>query len=513
MKLKFDTLKDKINGCWQGKNAGGVLGAPFECRRGLFDITWYTQKDIDRNPPPNDDLDLQIAWLNAVEEYGPTVSASVLGEYWLTYITPNWSEYGIGKSNMRRGFQPPLSGRVGNYFKDSCGCFIRSEIWACLAPGLPETATKYAYLDGCVDHADEGVYGEVFFAAVESSAFIESDTDKLIDIGLSYIPSDCAVAKAVRLMRKAYRDKLSWQEARKLLFKEVPGSFSACWMDKKTAADGEMGETHIGFDAPNNIGITLIGWLWGEGDFGKSMCIAASCGEDADCSAGTVGAIIGIINGESGLPDKWLKPIGGVINTLCLERASGLWIPENVTQFTDRILACIPKFLPSGTVDFTSEDCRYSVNTADIFFSDRREWPVNSRRDCEKRAFSVEQLIDMKGYTQFFVFDNFKAEVKLEKEPFISNGEAFTFTVRLHDSGLIKSQQWVSGDVYVSNGLTVESGAHFTLPMHNSHMHEAERKIVVRAENLTSDCNSVLIDLSVCGRHTYGVAKIRLMSR
>ena len=162
MKLKFDTLKDKINGCWQGKNAGGVLGAPFECRRGLFDITWYTQKDIDRNPPPNDDLDLQIAWLNAVEEYGPTVSASVLGEYWLTYITPNWSEYGIGKSNMRRGFQPPLSGRVGNYFKDSCGCFIRSEIWACLAPGLPETATKYAYLDGCVDHADEGVYGEVF---------------------------------------------------------------------------------------------------------------------------------------------------------------------------------------------------------------------------------------------------------------------------------------------------------------------------------------------------------------
>ena len=78
MKLKFDTLKDKINGCWQGKNAGGVLGAPFECRRGLFDITWYTQKDIDRNPPPNDDLDLQIAWLNAVEEYGPTVSASLI---------------------------------------------------------------------------------------------------------------------------------------------------------------------------------------------------------------------------------------------------------------------------------------------------------------------------------------------------------------------------------------------------------------------------------------------------
>ena len=119
----------------------------------------------------------------------------------------------------------------------------------------------------------------------------------------------------------------------------------------------------------------------------------------------------------------------------------------------------------------------------------------------------------MKVYTQFFVFDNFKAEVELEKEPYISEGETFTLTVKLRDSGLIKSQQWVSADVYVSAGLTVESGAHFTLPMHNSHKHEAEREIVVRAENLTSDCSSVLIDFSVHGRHTYGVAKIKLMSR
>lgn len=126
---------------------------------------------------------------------------------------------------MRRGFQPPLSGRVGNYFKDSCGCFIRAKYGHVSRPGCRKPLQNTLTWTACVDHADEGVYGEVFFAGVESSAFIESDTDKLIDIGLSYIPSDCAVAKAVRLMRKAYRDKLSWQEARKLLFKEVPGSF------------------------------------------------------------------------------------------------------------------------------------------------------------------------------------------------------------------------------------------------------------------------------------------------
>ena len=67
MKLNYETLRDKILGCWQGKNAGGTLGAPFEGKRGISDITWYQQKDIENNPPANDDLDLQIAWLHAVE--------------------------------------------------------------------------------------------------------------------------------------------------------------------------------------------------------------------------------------------------------------------------------------------------------------------------------------------------------------------------------------------------------------------------------------------------------------
>ena len=73
MKLNYTELRDKIAGCWHGKNAGGVIGAPFECKRGLFDVQFYTQPNLDKNPPANDDLDLQIAWLNAAETYVPTV--------------------------------------------------------------------------------------------------------------------------------------------------------------------------------------------------------------------------------------------------------------------------------------------------------------------------------------------------------------------------------------------------------------------------------------------------------
>ena len=87
---------------------------------------------------------------------------------------------------------------MDNVYKNSCGCFIRSELWACLAPGMPELAAKYAYEDAIVDHAQEGMYGEVFTAALQSAAFVESDPQELIKIGLSYIPADSKVAAAVQ---------------------------------------------------------------------------------------------------------------------------------------------------------------------------------------------------------------------------------------------------------------------------------------------------------------------------
>src|SRR5450756_952103 len=129
MKLTLERYRSKLLGCWLGKNIGGTLGAPFECKRGTFDVTFYTQ-DLGGEPLPNDDLDLQLVWLNAVEKYGRALNAKLLGEYWLTHVTPHWSEYGAGKNNLRAGLEPPLSGYVHNLNRDSCGAFIRSALLA-----------------------------------------------------------------------------------------------------------------------------------------------------------------------------------------------------------------------------------------------------------------------------------------------------------------------------------------------------------------------------------------------
>ena len=100
MKLSFHEYLDKMRGCWNGKNIGGTLGTPFEGMRGLFDIQYYSQP-LDK-PLPNDDLDLQLVWLNAVEKYGRNINRELLGEYWLSFIYPDCAEYGAGKNNLRR---------------------------------------------------------------------------------------------------------------------------------------------------------------------------------------------------------------------------------------------------------------------------------------------------------------------------------------------------------------------------------------------------------------------------
>ena len=123
--LSKEEYRDKVRGCWLGKNIGGTLGAPFEAHRQAYDLEFYTH-NLSVGALPNDDLDLQLSWLCAAERFGTAVDAKILAEYWVSTIVPNWAEYGVGKANLRLGLQPPVSGSFSNTFKDS-NCIIN--IW------------------------------------------------------------------------------------------------------------------------------------------------------------------------------------------------------------------------------------------------------------------------------------------------------------------------------------------------------------------------------------------------
>jgi ADP-ribosylglycohydrolase len=258
-----------------------------------------------------------------MEEKGINVTAHRLAEYWCLYVTPHWSEYGTAKVNMRQGLPPPLSGTFQNAYKHSNGAFIRSEIWACVAPGLPWVAARYAYEDAILDHGNgEGVYAEIFMAALESAAFVVSDLRRLIDIGLSYIPVDGGVARAVKTTLECYDKGMPWKDARNEILRLHRGS-SLFNNPKFTSAEDQARGFHEGvqgYDVPSNIALTLVAVLWGSGDFGQVQCIAVNCGEDTDCTAATAGSIWGIIHGAKAIPQKWIDPIGRGIKTVCLNK-------------------------------------------------------------------------------------------------------------------------------------------------------------------------------------------------
>lgn len=340
--LDYRTYLDKVRGCFLGKNIGGTLGAPFECFQGVVDLDFYTH-DITKGVLPNDDLDLQLVWLIAAEREGKKLTAATLAEYWLTYIVPDWSEYGVGKRNLRAGLLPSVSGGFENDFRESNGCWIRSEIWACLAPGHPEIAVRYAYEDAVIDHFGEGVYAELFCAAMQSAAFVESDMEKLIDIGLSYIPADCDVAKAVAFVRECAKDpSLDWKAARKKLLRTYTSSFGFRPLPGQEM-DPEIPVPKRGWDAPSNVAIILLGHYYGGGDFSRAVCIAAGCCEDADCTAGTLASIYGIIGGTACIDERWLIPIGDEIKTVSLDKTKH-GEPETVTELTERIARLMPTF-------------------------------------------------------------------------------------------------------------------------------------------------------------------------
>ena len=360
LKLNKASYLDKLHAAWLGKNIGGTLGAHYEGTREPLDVRGFISKSGE--PLPNDDLDLQLVWLVALERIGASrLDTNRLADFWLDCLPPYWNEYGTAKTNLRFGLLPPMSGEVDNErWKASNGAWIRSEIWASLAPGLPDVAIRYAVADGMVDHGlAEGTLAEVFTVTLQSLAYIESDIRRLLESALSKIPAESMVAQTVRLVMDCYDSGVDYREAR----------------ERVVSFNKELGW----FQAPGNLGFVAIGLLYGEGDFKKSLIYAVNCGDDTDCTAATIGATLGIIDGTKAIPEDWRQFVGDGIVTISISAMYNSLIPKTCTELTERVAAQLPRVMEANRVRFALTDeptdyppdeaKRYNSAGAESYFS------------------------------------------------------------------------------------------------------------------------------------------------
>ncbi len=429
IKLNREELKDKIYGCWVGKNIGGTMGAPFEGTHDMLDIPGYTTPKGE--PLPNDDLDLQLVWLRAMEYVGPfNLDINTLGWYWLRYIPASWNEYGIGKANMKMGLLPPMSGEINNKeWRNSNGAWIRSEIWACLAPGFPTVATHYAIMDACIDHGvSEGTVAEIFTASLESLAFYETDVRTVIEKALTHIPENSRIAQDVRLVMAEYDKGTDYRKVREMIVEH----------------DKDLGW----FQAPANIAYTVIGLLYGEGDFKQSLICAINCGDDTDCTAATCGAILGIMKGYSGLPTELVEYIGDRIVTksidVCLDER---FVVHSCKELTERVMKLIPTVLYAHEVY-----CEYTDGETEIDLE-----KAATLRPVSKTAGAVRydlSFLERSPYSFDIHSRPMHATVSYEKEPRVTPlGE---LKVKIDLRSMCFDPHWENVDISLPEGWTCD---------------------------------------------------------
>ena len=279
-KISYETYLDKVYGCFVGKAISGNIGAPHEGVK--MPMNFEFMPEMINCDLPNDDLDLQVVWLDVLEKYGEHFTSYNLLDRFVNCCDYSPGEYSIMRKNYMRGIYPPYSGKYCNdFYTEGMGCPIRSEIWGCVAVGNPDLAQKLSAKDGQLDHYGESIWAERFLAALESEAFFEDDVNTLVANALKIVPADSKfrsmVEYVVELCEKYGDMKVVLT---KLLFRF-----------------GHMDCTNM----YQNMGITIASLLLGEGDIIKTSLIALNCGFDTDCTCATAGAIIGIFRGADDL--------------------------------------------------------------------------------------------------------------------------------------------------------------------------------------------------------------------
>jgi hypothetical protein len=317
--ISYKEYLDKVHGGWVGKAIGLVLGVPKEYSEPWppSDFDYYAQVPThfsDRTS--GDDLYVPLVYQLALKTYGIHATPEQYMQEWAARLFSGrlWGSFETALDLHHAGIPAPKTGAPGyNRGWDDMGAHISTDVFGWSAPGLINTSAEMA--DPVVHNANWGVGadGGVFTAAVLSEAFFTSDIEELIRRARAVLPAGSPFGELVDDVLRLHREQPDWRVTRKILA-------------KKYNLDRGLGDAHV--IPATGIG-TLIGLLYGGGDFGKSMIIAQRCRWDSDCTAATTAGTIGVVVGYSRLDPRWTLPLHDTYENYCV-RGLPRWL-----TFTD----------------------------------------------------------------------------------------------------------------------------------------------------------------------------------
>ncbi len=186
-----------------------------------------------------------------------------------------------------------------NPYREWIGAQIRADSWGYAAPGRPELAAAFAWRDARLSHVKNGIYGEMFVAAMIAAAFVHDSPRDIIEAGLAEIPRTSRLYSEMRQTMAICEQHGCRHEA----FQDV--------IDDIYALLGHYDAVHTN----NNAALVVAALLLGGHDLEKVITIAVMGGWDTDCNGATAGSIAGAMLGANRLPAKWIDPLNDTLNS------------------------------------------------------------------------------------------------------------------------------------------------------------------------------------------------------
>jgi len=321
-----------------GKVIGVYMGRPFEGWRkedlvahwGLVDRYVADERGVPL-VVTDDDITGTFTFIRALEDSGRLADTpeEFFGRNWLNYLVEGktilwWGGMGISTEHtaylrLKQGIPSPRSGSIeinGPTVAEQIGAQIFIDAFGMVAPGDVRLAARLAERAARVSHDGEAVNGAKVVAAMVSAAFVEKDMEKLLDIGVSVIPSDSLIAQVHRDVRAWAAEDCDWHA-------------TYARIAEKYGYDTYGGGCHM---IPNHA-IMVMAWSYAPDDFRRSQAIINTAGWDTDCNAANVGSVMGLVVGLDGInrdydfqspfADRMLLPTaeGCRLTTDCLQEA------------------------------------------------------------------------------------------------------------------------------------------------------------------------------------------------